>query len=142
MATIQSITRSQFFLDYNLKYTTISNFLEWYDVKFAELTEAEVKTLKAKMLQIPPIPMDMFEEIVENIDEDYPFSLSPKIILAILVIMGIFMVVSGVIFIWYKKKTTPSFSTVGNLVKLIPPYLAIPHLWTHCYPCCLNLHTL
>ena len=26
-ATLQSVTRSQFFLDYNLKYTNISNFL-------------------------------------------------------------------------------------------------------------------
>ena len=52
-ATFQSITRSQFFLEFNLKYTNISNFLVWYDFKFAELTEAEVKTLKAKMLQLP-----------------------------------------------------------------------------------------
>ena len=72
------------------------------------------------MLQLPPIPMDMFENIIENIDEDYPFSLSPKIILVILVVMNIFMIASGVIFIWYKRKTTPLSSTVGNLVKLIP----------------------
>ena len=70
MATLQSITRSQFFLDFNLKYTNISNLFVWYDFKFAEITEAEVKTLKAKMLQLPPMPMDMFENIIENIDED------------------------------------------------------------------------
>ena len=29
-ATLQSITQSQFFLDYNFKYTNISNFLIWY----------------------------------------------------------------------------------------------------------------
>ena len=29
-ATLQSITRSQFFLDYNLNYTNVSNFLVWY----------------------------------------------------------------------------------------------------------------
>ena len=79
-ATLQSITRSQFFFDFNLKYTNISNFLVWYDFKFAELTEAEFKTLKAKMLQLPPIPINVFQDIIENIDEDYPFSLSPKII--------------------------------------------------------------
>ena len=81
MATLQSITRSQFFPDFNFKCTNISNFLVWYDFKFAELTEAEIKTLKAKMLQLPPMPMDMFENIIENIDVDYPFSLSPKIML-------------------------------------------------------------
>ena len=29
-ATLQSITRSQFFLDYNFNYTNVSNFLVWY----------------------------------------------------------------------------------------------------------------
>ena len=47
------------------------------------------------------------------------FSLSPKIILVILVVMNIFMIASGVILIWYKRKTTPLSSIVGNLVKLI-----------------------
>ena len=104
MATFQSITRSQSFLDFNLKYTNISNFLVWYDFKFAELTEAEVKTLKIKMLQLSPMTMDMFKNIIDNIDEDYLFSLSPKIILIMLVVMSIFMIASGVILIWYKRK--------------------------------------
>ena len=80
-ATLQSITRFQFFLEFNLKYTNISNFLVLYDLKFDELTETEVKTLKSKILQLPPMSMDMFENIVDNIDEDYPFNLSPKIII-------------------------------------------------------------
>ena len=120
MATLQSITRSQFFLDFNFKYTNISDFLVWYDFKFTEITEAEVKTLKAKLLQLPPMPMDMFENIIENIDEDYPFSLSPKIMLITLVVMGIFIIALGFILIWYKRKVTLSSSTVGNLVKLVP----------------------
>ena len=114
------ITRSQFFLDFNLKYTNISNFFVWYDFKFAELTEIDVKTLKYKILQLPPISMDMFENITENIDEDYTFSLSPKIILTLLVVMGICITALGMILIWYKRKATLSTSTVGNLVKLVP----------------------
>ena len=60
--------------------------------------------------------MDMFDNIIDNIDEDYPFSLSPKIILALLVILAICVTALGIIFIWYKRKA----STMGNLVKLIP----------------------
>ena len=119
-ATLQLITRSQFFLDFNIKYTNISNFLVWYDFKFAELTETEVKTLKIKILQLPPMSMGMFENIIENIDEDYPFSLSPKIILTLLVVMGICITALGMILIWDKRKDTFSSSTVGNLVKLVP----------------------
>ena len=41
IATLQSITRSQF-------------FLVWYKSDFAKLTDTEIKTLKAKVLQLPP----------------------------------------------------------------------------------------
>ena len=33
--TLLSITQSQFFLDYNFKYTNVSNFLIWYKSDFA-----------------------------------------------------------------------------------------------------------
>ena len=59
-ATLELITRSQFFLEFNLKHTNISNFLVWNDFKFDKLTETEVKTLKSKLLQLPPMSMDMF----------------------------------------------------------------------------------
>ena len=92
----------------------------WYKFNFAELTETEIKTLKNKMLQLPPMSMDMFDNIIDNIDEDYPFSLSPKLILALLETVGICVIALGIIFIWYKRKATLSSSTMGNLVILIP----------------------
>ena len=119
-ATLQSITRSQFFLDFNFNYTSVSNFLVWYNFKFFKLTETENKTLKTKMLQLPPMSMDMFDNIIDNIDENYPFSLSPKIILTLLVIVGICVIAQGIIFIWYKRKGTLSSYTMGNLVKPVP----------------------
>ena len=64
--------------------------------------------------------MDIFDKTLETIDEHYPFSLSPKPILVLLVITGICFVVFGILFIWYKRKTTLTVSTVGNLHKLIP----------------------
>ena len=64
--------------------------------------------------------MDMFNNVFENIDEDYPFSLPPKLILALLITVGICVIALGVIFIWYKRKTTLSSSTLGNLIKLVP----------------------
>ena len=48
--TLQLVTRSQFFLDYNFNYTNMSNFLIWHKTNFATLTTDEIKTLKAKML--------------------------------------------------------------------------------------------
>ena len=101
--TLQSITQSQFFLKYNFNYTNVSNFLIWYKSDFATLTTKEIETLKAKMLKLPTMSMDMFNNVLENINENYPFSLYPKLILALLVLTGICTIVIGILFIWYKK---------------------------------------
>ena len=77
-AMLQSVTQSQFFLDYNFNYTNVSNFLGWHKTNFATLTTNEIKTLKAKMLKLPTMSMDMFKNVLGNIDENYPFSMSPN----------------------------------------------------------------
>ena len=118
--TLQSVTRSQFFLDYNFNYTNVSNFLIWHKTNFATLMTNEIKTLKAKMLKSPTMSMDIFKKVLGNIDENYPFSMSPKLILALLVLTGICTIVIGILFIWYKRKTSFTSSTMGNLLKLIP----------------------
>ena len=69
-ATLQSITRSQFFLKYNFNYTKVSNFLAWYKLDFAKLTNEEIETLKAKVLKLPTMSMEMFDNVLENIDEN------------------------------------------------------------------------
>ena len=64
--------------------------------------------------------MELFDNILDGIDENCPFSLSPKLILALLIFVGICFIVMGIIFIWYKKKTSLTSSTVVNLIKLVP----------------------
>ena len=117
---LQSIMQSQFFLDYNFNYTNVSNFLIWHKTNFATLTTDKIKTLKAKMLKLPTMSMDIFNKVLENIDEDYPFSMSPKLILALLVLTGLCTIVIGILFIWYKRKTSFTTSMMGSLLKLIP----------------------
>ena len=118
--TLQSITRSQFFLDYNFNYTNMSNFLIWHKTNFTILTPDEIKTLTAKMLKLPTMSMDIFNKVLENIDENYPFSMSPKLILALLILTGLCTLIIGILFICYKRKTTFTTSMMGNLLKLIP----------------------
>ena len=108
-ATIHSVTRSQFFLEYNFNYTNVTNFLVWYKTDFTNLTNEEIESLKAKVLKLLTMSMDIFDKVLENIDEKYPFSLSPKLILALLVAIGICFIVFGIIFIWYKRKDFPYF---------------------------------
>ena len=97
----------------------MSNLL-WHKSDFAGLTTKEIETLKAKMLKLPTMSMDLFDNVLENIDEDYPFSLSPKLILALLILAGVCIIAIGIIFIWYKRKTSLTSSMVGNLIKLVP----------------------
>ena len=119
-ATMQSFTRSQFFLDYNFQYTNVSKFVAWYQTNFSTLTQEEIASLKAKIMKLPSMPMDIFDQNLEMIDENYPFSLSPKLILALLILAGLCFIVIGILFIWYKRKTTLATSTIGHLHKLIP----------------------
>ena len=118
--TIQSITRSQFFLDYNFNYTNVCKYLIWHKTNFATLTPDEIKSLKAKMLKLPTMPMEIFKKVLGNIDEKYPFTLSPKLILALLASTGLCTLIIGFLFIWYKRKTSFTSSTMGTLLKLIP----------------------
>ena len=80
----------------------------------------EIETLKAKVLKLPTMSMEIFDNTLENIDEDYPFSLSSKLILASLISVGICVITTGIIFIWYKRRASLTSSTVGNLIKLVP----------------------
>ena len=45
---------------------------------------------------------------------------SPKLILALLILTGICVIAIGIIFIWYKRKTSHTTSTMENLIKLVP----------------------
>ena len=92
----------------------------WHKMNFTTLTTDEIKTLKAKMLKLPTMSMDIFKNVLGNIDRSYPFSLSPKLILALLVLTGICTIVIRILFIWYKRGTSFTSSTMGNLLKLIP----------------------
>ena len=83
-------------------------------------TKEEIATLQAKIMKLPTMSMDIFDKTLETIDENYPFSLSPKLILALLILIGVCLIVFGILFIWYKRKTTLATSVVGHLHKLIP----------------------
>ena len=108
------------FLNYNFNYTNVSKFLIWHKTDFVTLTPDEIKTLKAKMLKLPTMPMEIFKKVLGNIDEKYPFSLSPKLILALLIAIGLCTVIIGILSIWYRRKTSFTSSTMGNILKLLP----------------------
>ena len=86
--------------------------------------------------------MDIFDQNLEMIDENYPFSLSPKLILALLILSGLLFIVIGILFIWYKRKTTLATSIVGHLHKLIPSLKEKQLSLNSLLPIYRNLYTL
>ena len=118
----------------------MSNFLIWHKTNFATLTTNEIKTLKTKMLKSPTMSMDIFNKVLGNIGENYPFSMSPKLILALLVLTGICTIVIGILFICYRRKTSFTSSTMGNLLKLKPSLKTRSLHWILCYPNYQNRH--
>ena len=92
------------------------------------------------MLKLPTMSMDIFKNVLGNIDENYPFSMSPKLILALLVLTGICTIVIGILFIWYKRKTSFTTSTMGNILKLIPSLKEKSLHWILCCPYYQNWH--
>ena len=98
----------------------MSNFLVWYKSDFTKLTNKEIETPKSKVLKLPTMSIEIFDNVLENIDEDYPFSLSPKLILVLLITVGVCVITMGIIFIWYKRRASLTSSTVGKLIKLVP----------------------
>ena len=48
-ATLQSGTRSMFFLNYNTKYSNILQYLIWLKISFSQLTPEETVKLKNKL---------------------------------------------------------------------------------------------
>ena len=61
-ATIHSVTRSQFFLNYNFNYTNVMNYLVWYGTDFANLTNEEIQNknvfTSTAVSRLPQTPLD------------------------------------------------------------------------------------
>ena len=71
---LKSLPRSQFFQKFNLKYENIS-FVAFHNLSMATLTPQDVARLKARMHNLKPMNMKLFEKQLTLIDEDYPFTI-------------------------------------------------------------------
>ena len=75
--TMQSLTQSQFFLNYNFQYAKMSFFVVFHEMTFAQLTPEELANLQAKIHTLEPMGMKLFNEKLKLIDENYPLTLPP-----------------------------------------------------------------
>ena len=97
---MQSLTRSQFFLQYNFKYINISTFVVFQNLTMAKLTPEEKAQLKSKVKLLEPMNMDLLNQKLELMDEDYPFSLPPWAILGFQLVSGGFILTEISMMTW------------------------------------------
>ena len=110
--TMQSLTQSQFFLNYNFQYVKMSSFVVFREMTFAQLTPEELANLQTKIQTLEPMDMKLFNEKLELIDENYPLTLPPWIILGGQVISSAFILSEITLTVWFCLKHRKSMTTL------------------------------
>ena len=113
--TMQSLTRSQFFLDYNFKYSKISSFVVFCEMSFAQLTPEEIKELQYNINILEPMNMALFNQKLKLINENYPMTLPSWAILGGQIVSGTFILTKISLMAWFYLKHRKS---MGTLLKL------------------------
>ena len=97
---MRSLTRSQFFLQYNFKYINISTFVVFQNLTMAKLTPEEKAQLKSKVKLLDPMNMDLLNQKLQLMDEDYPLSLPPWAVLGFQLVSGGFILTEISMMTW------------------------------------------
>ena len=121
-AVLQSVTRSMFFLNYNTKYSNISQYLIWLKISFSQLTPEETNKLKTK-LPLLPMPMEEFEKELEQIDTNCPFSMPVGLQLSVQIIVWLAFLTAMLIRVWLYCKHKSCVKGLWNLTLKVPDLL-------------------
>ena len=119
-ATMQSLTRSQFFLQYNLQYIKMSSFVIFREMTFEHLTPDELTNLRSKVQNLEPMNMQLFNAKLPLIDEKYPLTVPPWVTLGGQIISGAFILTEITLMTWFCLKHRKSVKT---LLKLGLPFV-------------------
>ena len=94
-STMDIPERTTFFLTFNDQYQYISSYSIWAYITYDKLTQKEIDEFGIKPLEFPPMTLKHLRYRIKRIDDKYPRSMSPNILLVILMIsllMGLAMV--------------------------------------------------
>ena len=118
-ATMQSLTCSQFFLQYNLQYVKMSSFVIFHEMSFEHLTPDKLTDLHSKVQTLEPMNMQLFNAKLRLIDEKYPLTIPPWVTLGGQIISGAFILTEITLMSWFCLKHRKSAHT---LLKLALPF--------------------
>ena len=78
--------RTNFFLTFNDIYQKIETYGIWSHIKHETLTQKEIDELGIKLLEFPPMTLNHLKHRIKHLDDKYPWSMHPNILLAILLV--------------------------------------------------------
>ena len=99
--TLQSLPHSNFFQKFNLVHANISTFVVFQNMSMAILTPEEEDMLRSKVHKLKPMHMDLFQQKITLIDEDYPLMLPNWLQLTLQIGSGATLLVVGGCVLWF-----------------------------------------
>ena len=78
--------RTTFYLTFNDQYQNISSYGIWAHIAYDQLTQEEIDGLGIKLSEFPPMTLNHLRYKIKHVDDKYPWSMSPNILLVILLI--------------------------------------------------------
>ena len=106
-STMDIPERTTYFLTFNEQYQNISSYGIWAHITYDQLTKEEIDEFGIQLSEFPPMTLNHLKHRIKHIDDKYPWSMSPNILLAILLIallMGL-VVVGYFLFRMYKMRS-------------------------------------
>ena len=85
-STINIPERTSFFLTFNDQYQNISCYGIWAHITYDQLTQEEIDEFGIKLSEFPPVTLNHLRYRIKHIDDKYPWSMSPNILLVILLV--------------------------------------------------------
>ena len=99
--TLQSLPHSQFFQKFNLVCANISTFVVFQNMSITTLTPEEEDMLGSKVHKLKPMCMDLFQQKLTLIDEDYPLTLPNWLQLTLQIGSGATLLTVGGCVLWF-----------------------------------------
>ena len=85
-STIHIPERTTYFLAFNDQYQNISSYGIWVHITYDQLTKEEIDEFGIKLSEFPTMSLNHLRHRIKHIDDKYPWSMSPSILLAMLLI--------------------------------------------------------
>ena len=114
------IKRKEYLLQFNKVYQNITRYGMWASLGLPKLTKDQISKLAINLAEVPPMVLKHLNDRIQQIGEDYPWSVHPNIVLAALLGAIILGAIALIFSLWRIKG-------LRTKVKRMVPYHPKPH---------------